>query len=205
MAGPAYRIETSRLCLRCYAPADAPLLDAAIAASLDHLRQSMNWAREEPMSRAARVELLRGFRARFDLGQDFVYGVFSSDQERILGGAGLHPRIGPSALEIGYWIRADATRRGYATEVAAALSRVAIEVEGVRRIEIHCDPHNHGSRRVAEKLGYRHEATLKRRLPPLDAGDRDVMIWTLFASDLVSSPAMRVEIAAYDAAERRIL
>lgn len=206
MSGPAYRIETPRLVLRCYTPEDAPLLDAAIAESLAHLWKTMNFAREEPMSAEQRIALLRRFRADFDSDRDRVYGVFSNDETRIVGGTGLHRRVGLNALEIGYWVHVSETRKGYATELAAALTRVAVEVEGVRRVEIHCDPENRFSARVAEKLGYRHEATLKERLPPLDAGCwRDMMIWTLFASELAQSPAARVAVLAYDAAGCRVL
>ena len=46
----------------------------------------------------------------------------------MLGGMGLHTRVGPRAREIGYWIRKDAEGRGYVTEAVAALTRVGFEV-----------------------------------------------------------------------------
>src|SRR5262245_48834451 len=131
MPGPAYRVETARLLLRCWQPGDAPLLEAAIGASLDHLRPWMPWIADEPMARAARVELLREFRGRFDLGHDFIYGIFDRGESRVLGGSGLHVRSGPEIREIGYWIHADHVGQGLATEAAGALTRVAIEVEGI--------------------------------------------------------------------------
>ena len=42
----------------------------------------------------------------FDLGTDFVMGIFDRDESGVLGGTGLHKRRGAHALEIGYWIRA---------------------------------------------------------------------------------------------------
>lgn len=36
-----YRIETARLVIRCYDRADAPLLKAAVDASVEHLRPWM--------------------------------------------------------------------------------------------------------------------------------------------------------------------
>src|SRR6476659_9682252 len=143
--GPAYRIVTPRLVVRCWEPRDAPLLKEAIDSSLDHLRPWMPWAKHEPQTLAEKVELLREFRGQFDLGADSVYAIFDSGDQRVLGGSGLHPRIGPGALEIGYWIRADAVGRGYATESTAALNRVAFEVAGVERVEIHCAAENHAS------------------------------------------------------------
>ena len=61
LAGPAYRITTDRLILRCYDPCDAPALKAAIDASLHHLAE-MPWSREEPQSLDDKIALLRRFR-----------------------------------------------------------------------------------------------------------------------------------------------
>ena len=76
--GPAYRIVTPRLIVRCWEPRDAPLLKEAIDSSLDHLRPWMPWARHEPQTLAEKVELLREFRGQFDLGANSVYAIFDS-------------------------------------------------------------------------------------------------------------------------------
>src|SRR5438105_963348 len=115
-----YRIETERLVVRCYEPRDAPLLKDAVDSSLDHLRPWMPWAEHEPQTLEEKTELLRSFRSQFDAGENFVYGIFSPDEAEQLGGSGLHPRIDLGGLEIGYFIRASATRRGYVTESSAA-------------------------------------------------------------------------------------
>jgi RimJ/RimL family protein N-acetyltransferase len=165
-ADPPYRIETERLVVRCWEPRDAPLLKEAIDASLDHLQRWMPWALDEPKPLEDTVELLRFFRGRFDLGQDFVLGIFSRDERQVLGGTGLHTRVGEGAFEIGYWIRASHVRQGLVTEAVAAITRIGFECCGVDRIEIHVDPENVASCRVPPKLGYVEEATLRRRLPP---------------------------------------
>lgn len=149
------RIETERLVIRGWAEEDAPLLRKAIDGSLDHLRRWIPWAVQEPASLEETRERLRGFASRFEAGEDFAYGVFEKDESEVLGGSGLHARIGVGGLEIGYWIRADRTRMGYATETARALTDVALGAPGIERIQIQCDPTNVGSRRVPEKLGYR--------------------------------------------------
>src|SRR5690625_3671858 len=117
----AYRVETDRLVIRCWNPVDAPLLKEAIDVSIDHLRPWMPWVENEPEALSAKVERLRRFRGNFDLGVDFVYGIFDAGESRVIGGTGLHTRIGAGALEIGYWIRADEINRGFATEATAAL------------------------------------------------------------------------------------
>ncbi len=49
--GPAYRILTPRLCLRCWNPEDAPTIKAAVDASREHLIPWMSWAQEESSSK----------------------------------------------------------------------------------------------------------------------------------------------------------
>ena len=72
----------------------------------------MPWAHDDPQPLEEKVELLRGFRGRFDLGQDFVYGIFSADESEAVGGTGFHTRRGEGIFEIGYWIRASRVGEG---------------------------------------------------------------------------------------------
>lgn len=204
-AGPAYRIVTARTVLRCWSPADAPLLAAAIEDSLEHLRPWMPWAHDEPQPLEQRIALLRRFRGQFDLGQDQVYGVFDRDETRVIGGTGLHPRVGPDTREIGYWIAQDCEGKGLVTELVAALTRVAFEIDRVARVEIHCDPENVRSAAVPRRAGYTHEGTLRQRIQTLGGTRRDSMIWSLLADEYPSSPAAAAPLEAFDAAGRRLL
>ena len=200
---PPYRIVSERLVLRCYDPADAPLVRDAVDSSLDHLRPWMPWA-QSPTELDDTIALLRRFRGQFDFGEDSIYGLFLPDESEVAGGAGLHPRVAAGGLEIGYWIRASRTGVGLATEAASVLTRVAIELCGVDRVEIHVDPANAASLAIPRKLGYREEATLRRRLPPVDPSEpaRDDVVFSLLAEELQSSPAAHASFAAFDAAGR---
>ncbi|HMI29927.1 MAG TPA: GNAT family protein [Gaiellaceae bacterium] len=200
---PPYRIVTERLVLRCWEPRDAPLLKEAVDSSIDHLLPWMPWAAHEPQSLEEKVALLRQFRGKFDLGQDFTYGIFTRDEQRVVGGTGLHTRIGDEAFEIGYWIRASRAGEGLGTESTAALTRVAFELTDVDRIEIRCEPENERSRAIPRKLGYLEEATLRRRLRQPEP--RDVVIYSLFRSDFAASPSAAAAVEAYDAAGTRVL
>ena len=108
---PPYLIRTERLVIRCWSPEDAPLAKAAIDSSLDHLRLWMPWAHAEPTTVEEKAELFRFFRDSFDRGEDFVYGILDPDGSEVIGGTGLHTRVGPGAFEIGYWIRRARGRR----------------------------------------------------------------------------------------------
>ena len=203
---PPYRIETERAVVRCWEPRDAPALKEAIDSSLDHLRPWMPWARAEPQTIDDKVELLRGFRAAFDAGEDFVYGILSPDEREVLGGSGLHTRVGDDAFEIGYWVSAAAVGRGLATEVAGALTHAAFELAGAERVEIRVDPANERSARVPRKLGFTEEATLRRRLPPRRPGEqkRDVVVFTMFADEMSGTPVVRAGYSAFDALSRPV-
>ena len=199
-----YRIETERLVIRCWEPADAPLLKDALDSSLEHLRPFMDWAHDEPEPVEAKVERLRAFRALYDTGETFIMGIFDRSETEVLGGTGLHARIGPGGLEIGYWIRASATRQGIATESSAALTRVGFEVCEADRIEIRIEPRNEASFGIPRKLGFLEEATLRRRLPGRAGGPlRDMTIFTMFREDFDASlaPGLR----AFDAVGRQLV
>ena len=191
---------------RCWEPRDAPLLKEAVDSSIDHLRPWMPWAADEPQTLDEKVQLLRRFRGQFDLGQNFVYGLFSRDESEVVGGSGFHLRVGDDAFEIGYWIRASREGEGLTTEVTAALTRVGFELCEVDRIEIHTEPGNERSMRIPLKLGYREEARMRRRLyAAAGVEPRDVVVFTLFRNELAESPAASAQLEAYDALGRRVL
>jgi RimJ/RimL family protein N-acetyltransferase len=166
----------------------------------------MPWAHGEPQSLADKMTLLRRFRANFDLAEDFAYGLWPADESRVIGGGGLHPRVGSEAFEIGYWIRSSEAGQGFATEAAGAMTRVAFEVSGVDRVEIHVEPANQPSLAIPRKLGFRQEATLRRRLDPNppDGSRRDVIVFSLFRDEFPASPAARFAVEAYDAVGTRL-
>jgi RimJ/RimL family protein N-acetyltransferase len=198
---PPYRVTTERLTIRCWNPRDAPLLKEAIDSSLEHLQPWMPWAREEPRPLEDKVQLLRRFRGLFDTGKDFVYGIFSLDESEVVGGTGLHTRVGDDAFEIGYWIRASRAREGLATEAVAALTRVAFIVCGVDRVEIHVEPANTASLGVPRKLGFREEATLRRRLP----SGADAVVLSMFGDEVDGTTVAAASLEAYDAAGTRVV
>ena len=181
------------------------MLKKAIDANLDHLRPWMDWAQDEPRPLEQKIEMLRRARAQFDLNQDYPYGIFNLEETRVIGGSGLHARIGIGALEIGYWIDQEFLNLGLATEAAAGLTRVAFEVEGVRRVEIHCDPNNMRSARIPEKLGFTLEVIRRKFLPLSGDRFRDTMIWTLLDSEYPSSNSAGVSIEAFDVIGRKLV
>jgi RimJ/RimL family protein N-acetyltransferase len=203
-ARPAYRLVTPRLVLRCWDPRDAPLLKQAVDESREHLRPWMAWAGSEPEALGEYVIRLRRQRSNFDRDEDFVYGILDRAETRVLGGAGLHTRVGAGGLEIGYWIHADHVGQGLATEASAALTRAAFDAHGVGRVEIHCHPENARSAAVPRKLGFTLQTEPCRRQAFHAGVWEDATVWRLLAEDYPGSPAARAPAEAFDAVGARI-
>ena len=204
LRGPAYRIHTPRLVLRCWEPADAEAQLASITRSLEHLRAWLPWAWSEPITVDAKIKQIRGFRARFDLDEDYVYGIFDRATGEVVGGTGLHTRQGPGTLEIGYWIDRGHEGRGLVTESVAAQVKTSFELHGVRRVEIRCDPRNARSLAIPARLGFTHEGTLRQHLETRDGAPRDSMVWAITKDEYPASSCAAAEIEWFDAANRPI-
>lgn len=204
ISNPAYRIETQRLVVRCYHPSDAQMLADSVAESVEHLKPWMPWAHAEPESLETKVQRLKRFRGLFDLEDDFIYGIFNQEETCLLGGTGLHTRLGERQLEICYWIHKDFINQGLATESTAALVKVAFEIIRIHRLEIHCDPGNFASASIPRKLGFIHEGTLRANSRFLEHWS-DSMIWGLLEEEYPVSPSRKADIRVFDARRNRLL
>jgi [ribosomal protein S5]-alanine N-acetyltransferase len=78
---------------------------------------------------------------------------------RMIGHAGYHGPPGrnatqnPDAVEFGYTIEPDYRGRGYATDAASQLMRMA-EERGITRFVLSCSPDNEPSLAIIRKLGF---------------------------------------------------
>ena len=194
----AYRIETERLVIRCWTPEDAPLLRKTLDECDAHLRPYIPFMKDEPRTLEQTAQWLRGHRASFDTDQLYRYAVFDADEKTLLGENMLLSRVGPGGLEIGYWTHKDAIGKGIASEASCAMIRVAFDIQKMNRLEIMCAPENLASAAIPAKLGFSHEATMKQRAYDSDGAVCDLMIWSLFAAEYASSPAINLAYRAYD-------
>ena len=156
------RTETQRLVIRAWKPEDAPLLHAAVTASVEHLRPWMPWIAFEPQTVEERRALIEQWQIDAAGGKDHVYGVFSAETGEVLGGTGLHNRVGPGGIEIGYWVHVDHCGHGYATEPSQARTNTAFGVDGIERVEIHTDKANELSARIPDRLGFTRTEEVER-------------------------------------------
>ena len=199
-----YSVTTPRLLIRCYHLSDAHALNQLVIANVEHLRQFMPWARASSYPLEGHVEAISHWIHNFEQTTDFVMGIFDRQSGELIGGTGLHRRVGEYGLEIGYWIDAAHTNKGLVTESTAALVKVAFDHYGMDRVEIHCSSLNHASARIPQKLGFQLEATLRRRYMD-EYGIADRLIWTLFKADYPNSHTPLLDVRAYDDEGRQYL
>jgi ribosomal-protein-serine acetyltransferase len=150
---PEYIVGPDALTLRRWARDDAAELGEAVAASVEHLRPWMSWIAHEPLSVTKRQALIDGWHHDWLAGGDVMMGVFVDGA--VAGGCGLHRRIGPGGLEIGYWTSRRFLRQGIATTAAGLLTDAAFSDPAITRVEIHHDQANQASAGVPRKLGLR--------------------------------------------------
>lgn len=160
---PAPRVDAGWLVCRRIEPGDADVVYEAIAASMEHLRPWMAWV-EGYTPEKARGFVERNVARPGGSGVPEVSYLACDRDGRLLGMFGLHARLGPGALELGYWVDVRHTRRGVATLGAAALTELALDTPGVEVVEIHHDRANRASGAVPARLGYQLVATVDREV-----------------------------------------
>lgn len=164
-------------------PRRAAAAVVAINESLDHLRPWLPWA-TEPATEATIGAYLASAVDSWDRRTDFGYSIIDPATDVVVGGGGLHGRLGPSGLEIGYWVHVDHIGRGLATAASRALTDAAFAIDGIERVRIQCEDTNSRSARVPEKLGY----TLEGVTLPVDGPceGRPTQTWIVLRGAWVS-------------------
>ena len=173
---PPERIEVEGLVLRRWTPDDLQGRLEALIASYELLYPWMEWMREPPTLESQRAwDELRG--TAWPGATGFNYGIFDAADGSVLGAISAMDRVGPGGLEIGYWCHVAHTGKGVITRATRELTRILFELDGVERVEIHCDEANARSAAVPRRLGYRLDRIEDDRVhtAPLDSGRS--MVW----------------------------
>lgn len=201
--GPAYRIVTPRLVLRCWDPADTPALQELIAANLDHLRPWVEWAAREPVPLPEKLREVRKWRGEFDLDFMWHYAVLTRADERLIGSLVFTRRIEPDTVECGAWIDVREAGHGYSAEANSAGMRAIFELIGFTRIQATSDATNDRAGAVLRKMGFAEEGTIRH---VIEARHEDERMWSVLADEWPSTPAAALAAGAeaYDAMGGRL-
>jgi ribosomal-protein-serine acetyltransferase len=137
------------------------------------------------------VDAARGFlegfaKSRGETGRR-IFGIWVGHE---LLGATLVPSFNPrsATAEVGVLLASTARGRGIVTRAVAAMLDWAFDERGVHRVEWKCAPGNAPSRRMAQRLGFTHEGTL-REVFPVREERQDLEVWAILSREWSGLPA----------------
>jgi [ribosomal protein S5]-alanine N-acetyltransferase len=116
--------------------------------------------------------------------KEIIWGILLRDSRRMIGCVSMqnwdryHRRA-----EIGYDLARDCWGQGLAQEAIHAVLRFGFERCALNRIEIWTSSANARSLRLAARLGFTHEATLRKRILEDDGQFHDSTLWGLLHSE----------------------
>lgn len=179
-------LRTARLVLRPWRASDAAALHPVLDAEHARLAPWIPARVATPVPVDELAERLAGFAADFAAARAWRYALFAASDQRVLGEASLFPRDASGRVpwgaadrvEVGYWLRADATGQGLVTEAVRALLAVADALPGVAQVEVRCDERNAASHAVPRRLGF--ELASTQPAPSMVTGEPPValQLWT---------------------------
>lgn len=166
--------------LRLVEPRHAPDIFALVDANREHIGRWMPWVRDTTDAAYTRNWAMNACR---ELGEGRALTVSILDRGRLVGATGLSGLNSPHrSAETGYWVAADAQGKGIATRAARALLGHAFQTLGLNRVYLTAVAENRRSRAVAERLGMRHEGTM-RSYRDNGFGPEDVAIYAILADE----------------------
>jgi RimJ/RimL family protein N-acetyltransferase len=174
--GP-FQFTDGTITVRTPVPEDVPTLSAVVRSSSSFLSPFMPWATPDYDDEAA-MEWV----ARMSRPDEIPLVIVGPDGE-LAGGSGLN-LINPINRfgNLGYWLRADRTGRGWATRATRLVARFGLNEVGLGRIEILMAVANEPSRLVAERSGAVYEGRLRNRLV-LHGEYHDAFLYSIIESD----------------------
>jgi RimJ/RimL family protein N-acetyltransferase len=128
-------------------------------------------------------DFIAGTAADIASGRELALAVVDRE-DRLLGALGISNfDWADLKAEIGYWMAAEARRRGVGSRATRLLSVWALTALGLERLELLANPGNEASLRLAERAGFTREGTL-RRYRRRHGVREDLVMFALLAEDL---------------------
>lgn len=178
------------LSLRLHEPRYAEEVHEAALANRGHINRWMPFfcdSYDLEASREHARESLRGFADRTKITLTVL------EHGKVVGSTGwtdwkdqtlFDGRLRYASADIGYWLTEAATGRGLMTRAVRAVTKLAFEEYGIKRLTIRAEPENARSWRVAERAGYRYEGLL-RGVAHFDGRVVDHKLYAMLAEEWV--------------------
>lgn len=163
MAPPtSTELHTPRFTLRPFRRRDTGAVHEAVLASLPELAAYLPWANER-YTKSVTSQYIRESASAWNDGRAFDFAIrATSAPDRHIGNMSVWFTSRPNGVgEVGYWVRSDETSNGVATEAGARILQFAFEELSMHRTTLRIAVGNRASERVAKKLGFQLEGTLR--------------------------------------------
>lgn len=158
-------LNTERLTLRLFEPADAPAVQQ-LAGAYEVALNTLTIPHPYPEGAAA--EWIASNEKMFEEGKMINLAIVVRDTGEVAGSIGLVLTPQHDKAEIGYWIGVPYWNRGYATEAARALIDFGFAECGLNRIDAGHFDRNPSSGRVMQKAGMQYEGRLRQYIKKWD-------------------------------------
>ncbi|HWT74677.1 MAG TPA: GNAT family N-acetyltransferase [Mobilitalea sp.] len=131
----------------------------------------------------------------YQAGRELTWLMELKDTHKIIGEIVLYDFRLKKQADIGYRINKDYWGKSYAPEAGQAMVKAAYEAMGLDRLQIRCFSNNHGSVRVAQKLGFTQEGLI--RGGAILNVMTDYYIFGLLREDYEKKPILDSEVKIY--------
>ncbi|AJQ97489.1 GNAT family N-acetyltransferase [Gynuella sunshinyii] len=176
-------IETDRLIVRVARPGDGACFNKAILESIDQLKDWLGWVTPPPTTVQSEESCRKAY-GRFLLNEDLMVLFFHKETGEVVGGSGLHnPDWDKRQFEVGYWGNSRYSKQGLMTEGVKALVSYALKELKASRIFLTTDERNISSWKLAERVGFIHEGTLRNDRYDMAGKLRNTKIYSVVPSD----------------------
>jgi len=154
-------LNTARLVLRRFTLADAPDVQR-LAGDRDIARSTATIP--HPYEDGMAEQWIGSHEQRLSSGEAAVFAITLRSGGALIGAIGLEINQEHDRAELGYWIGKPYWGQSYCTEAARAVARFAFEGLNLNRVHAMHFSRNPASGRVMQKIGMRHEGSLRQHI-----------------------------------------
>ena len=166
--------------LRLVEERQADAIFTAVEQNRDYLREWLLWVDATTGAQPV-VEFIRKALHQFAENRGFAAGIWAAG--RFIGSVGFHNIDWVNRkVEMGYWLDREQQGKGIMHDACRVMIQHAFEELKLNRVEIRCALGNGSSNRVAQRLGFRLDGTL-RGANLLYGEYHDLNIYGLLASE----------------------
>jgi len=172
--------------IRAYRQDDVDALFEAVSASIPEVSAWLPWC-HAGYAHTDSASWVASRPVEWETGTEYAFAVEETSSSTFLGGCGLNA-VDPhnKCANLGYWVRTSHAGHGVATRAARLAAQFGFEDLGLQRIEILVAEGNKASQRVAQKIGARKEARLRKRFL-LQGRTQDGLLYSLLPEDMVGT------------------